>query len=258
MLASVRRDTYLTNAINGNGQFPGTHQNAYSPSLGLLYELTTEISAYASYNRGFQPGTQLRFGGGFLPPKISQQAEVGMKFNLLDDKLAITTSAYRTSFSNYNINDPLHRGFSLPVGGAVSRGFEAEISGQPLPGVNLIGSYTYNDFVQPAGTKLSVNLPKNSASLWATYNFRSEKLQGFGVGAGLFFASGQYVDTGSAYRIPSQVETDLGVFYRKKGYGLNLSVKNVFDRKLYYSSTTSSFIPMGPERTVMLTGTYDF
>ncbi|MGS0971430.1 TonB-dependent siderophore receptor [Burkholderia glumae] len=258
MLASVRRDTYLTNAINGNGQFPGTHQNAYSPSLGLLYELTTEISAYASYNRGFQPGTQLRFGGGFLPPKISQQAEVGMKFNLLDDKLAITTSAYRTSFSNYNINDPLHRGFSLPVGGAVSRGFEAEISGQPLPGVNLIGSYTYNDFVQPAGTKLSVNLPKNSASLWATYNFRSEKLQGFGVGAGLFFASGQYVDTGSAYRIPSQVETDLGVFYRKKGYGLNLSVKNVFNRKLYYSSTTSSFIPMGPERTVMLTGTYDF
>ncbi len=115
MLASVRRDTYLTNAINGNGQFPGTHQNAYSPSLGLLYELTTEISAYASYNRGFQPGTQLRFGGGFLPPKISQQAEVGMKFNLLDDKLAITTSAYRTSFSNYNINDPLHRGFSLPA-----------------------------------------------------------------------------------------------------------------------------------------------
>ncbi|WP_124094821.1 TonB-dependent siderophore receptor [Burkholderia gladioli] len=258
MLASVRRDTYLTNAINGSGLFPGTHQNAYSPSLGLLYDLTSEVSAYVSYNRGFQPGTAMRFGGGFLPPQVSQQVEVGMKFNLLDDKLAITTSAYRTSFSNYNVNDPLHRGFSLPVGGAVSRGFEAEINGQPLPGVNVVGTYTYNDFVQPSGTKLAVNLPKNSASLWATYNFRSEKLQGFGVGAGLFFASGQYIDSGSAYRIPSQVETDLGVFYRKKGYGLNLSVKNVFNRKLYYSSTTSTLIPMGPERTVMLTGTYDF
>lgn len=112
--------------------------------------------------------------------------------------------------------------------------------------------------MQPPNSKLAVNLPKNSASLWATYNFRSEKLQGFGVGAGLFFASGQYIGTGSAYRIPSQVETDLGVFYRKKGYGLNLSVKNVFNRKLYYSSTTPSLIPMGPERTVMLTGTYDF
>nr|WP_264085924.1 TonB-dependent receptor [Burkholderia contaminans] len=112
--------------------------------------------------------------------------------------------------------------------------------------------------MQPAGTKLAVNLPKNSASLWATYNFQTEALQGFGVGTGLFFASGQYVESGSAYRIPSQVETDLGVFYRKKGYGLNLSIKNVFNRKLYYSSTTSSLIPMGPERTVMLTGTYDF
>uniref|UniRef100_UPI00163F42F8 TonB-dependent siderophore receptor n=1 Tax=Burkholderia gladioli TaxID=28095 RepID=UPI00163F42F8 len=257
-LASVRRDTYLTHANYAGTPPAGSHQNAYSPSLGLLYELTSEVAAYASYNRGFQPGTAMQFGGGVLPPQISQQVEVGMKFNLLDDKLAITTSAYRTSFSNYNVSDPIHRGFSISTGGAVSRGFEAEISGQPLPGVNLIGSYTYNDFVQPSGSKVAVNLPKNSASLWATYNFRSEKLQGFGVGAGLFFASGQYVDSGSAYRIPSQVETDLGVFYRKKGYGLNLSVKNVFNRKLYYSSTTSTLIPMGPERTVMLTGTYDF
>ncbi|EKS9885055.1 TonB-dependent receptor [Burkholderia pyrrocinia] len=256
-LASVRRDTYTTITTGGSAS-PGNHQNAYSPSLGLLYELTSEVAAYASYNRGFQPGTATQFGGGVLPPQISQQVEVGMKFNLLDDKLAITTSAYRTSFSNYNVSDPVHRGFYLPAGGAVSRGFEAEISGQPLPGVNLVGSYTYNDFVQPSGTKLAVNLPKNSASLWATYNFRSEKLQGFGVGAGLFFASGQYIGSGSAYRIPSQVETDLGVFYRKKGYGLNLSIKNVFNRKLYYSSTTSTLIPMGPERTVMLTGTYDF
>ncbi|WP_186099216.1 TonB-dependent siderophore receptor [Burkholderia gladioli] len=257
-LASVRRDSYLSSTTTASSGSPGNHQDAYSPSLGLLYELTSEVAAYASYNRGFQPGTAPKFGGGILAPQTSQQVEVGMKFNLLDDKLAITTSAYRTSFSNYNVADPLHRGFYLPAGGAVSRGFEAEISGQPLPGVNLIGSYTYNDFVQPSGTKLAVNLPKNSASLWATYNFRSEKLQGFGVGAGLFFASGQYIGSGSAYRIPSQVETDLGVFYRKKGYGLNLSVKNVFNRKLYYSSTTSTLIPMGPERTVMLTGTYDF
>lgn len=257
VLASVRRDTYLTSSAGGTPS-PGNHQNAYSPSLGLLYELTSEISAYASYNRGFRPGTSPQFGGGILPPQISEQVEVGMKFNLLDDKLAITTSAYRTSFSNYNVADPLHRGFYLPAGGAVSRGFEAEINGQPLPGVNLVGTYTYNDFVQPAGVKIGVNLPKNSASLWATYNFQTEALQGFGVGAGLFFASGQYIGSGSAYRIPSQVETDLGVFYRKKGYGLNLSIKNVFNRKLYYSSTTPALIPMGPERTVMLTGTYDF
>ncbi|WP_206955759.1 TonB-dependent siderophore receptor [Trinickia acidisoli] len=258
-LASIRRDNYLTiTDTPGAENSAGTHQNAYSPSIGLLYELTPDIAAYASYNRGFQPGTAPIFGGGLLPPQVSQQAEAGMKFNLLDDKLAITTSAYRTSFSNYNVSDPVHQGFYIPTGGAVSRGFEAEITGQPMRGVNVVGSYTYNDFVQPAVAKIPVNLPKNSASLWATYNFQTQMLQGFGVGAGLFFASGQYIDSGSAYRIPSQVETDLGVFYRKKGYGLNLSVKNVFNRKLYYSSTSATLIPMGPERTVMLTGTYDF
>ncbi|RDU95135.1 TonB-dependent siderophore receptor [Trinickia dinghuensis] len=259
-LASIRRDNYLTSTDvpSATHPAPGTHQNAVSPSIGLLYELTSDIAAYASYNRGFQPGTAPIFGGGLLPPQTSQQVEVGMKFNLLDDKLAITTAAYRTSFSNYNVADPVHQGFYIPTGGAVSRGFETEITGQPLPGVNVVGSYTYNDFVQPGGAHVPVNLPKNSASLWATYNFQTQRLHGFGVGAGLFFASGQYVDSGSAYRIPSQIETDLGVFYRRKGYGLNLSVKNVFNRKLYYSSTSAALIPMGPERTVMLTGTYDF
>ncbi|MCA7949694.1 TonB-dependent receptor [Burkholderia seminalis] len=61
-LASVRRDTYLSHATYAGNPPPGNHQNAYSPSLGLLYELTSEVAAYASYNRGFQPGTALRDG----------------------------------------------------------------------------------------------------------------------------------------------------------------------------------------------------
>lgn len=258
-LASVRRDNYLTTTVTpGLSAGAGTHQSAYSPSIGLLYDLTPEISVYASYNRGFEPATAPSFGGQLLPPQISEQFEVGSKFNLLDDKLSITAAAYRTTFSNYNVADPVHPDFEIATGGAVSRGFEVEVSGQPLPGLNVVGSYTYNDFVQPPSANVPVNLPKNSASLWATYNFQTEMLQGFGVGAGWFFASGQYVDSGAQYHIPSQVETDLGVFYRKKGFGLNLSVKNLFNRKLYYSSTSAAFIPMGPERTVLLTGTYDF
>jgi iron complex outermembrane recepter protein len=252
LLASLRRDTFI---VTGN---PGASQSAYSPSVGILYHLTSDVAAYANYNRGYEPATATKYGGGLLPPQISEQAEVGAKFNFLDDKLSITTSAYRISYSNYNVSDPLHDGYSLSAGGAVSRGFEVDVQGQVYPGVNLIGNYTYNNFHQPSGVDTVVNLPKNTASMWATYNFQTPTLQGLGVGIGLFFTGDQYVGTDQSYRLPSQVETDIGVFYRKKSYGLNLSVKNVFNRNLYYSSTTPSFIPMGPKRSILLTGTYDF
>ncbi|PVX81323.1 TonB-dependent siderophore receptor [Paraburkholderia unamae] len=252
LLASVRRDTFIE---TGN---PGTTQSAYSPSLGILYRLTSDIAAYANYNRAYQPGTSPQYGGGLLPPQISEQVEVGTKFNFLDDKLSITTAAYRISYSNYNISDPVHQGYFLSAGGAVSRGFEVEMQGQVYPGVNLMATYTYNNFHQPSAVTTVVNLPKNTASLWATYNFQTPALQGLGVGLGLFFSGDQYVGTDNSYRLPSQLQTDIGVFYQKKGYGLNLSVKNIFNRKLYDSSTTPSFIPMGPKRTILLTGTYDF
>lgn len=255
LLASIRRDTFIE---TGTTTSPGTTQAAYSPSVGILYRLTSDIAAYANYNRGYQPATAQTFGGGLLPPQISEQAEVGTKFDFLDDKLSITTAAYRISYSNYNVSDPVHQGYSLSAGGAVSRGFEVEATGQIYPGVNIVASYTYNNFKQPSGVTTVVNLPKNTASLWATYNFQTPALQGLGAGIGFFYSGDQYVGTDDSYRLPSQVETDIGVFYRKKGYGLNLSVKNLFDRKLYNSSTTPSFIPMGPKRTIILTGTYDF
>lgn len=252
LLASVRRDTFIETGS------PGNTQSAYSPSFGILYHLTSDVAAYANYNRGYQPATALQYGGGLLSPQISEQVEVGTKFNFLDDRLSITTSAYRISYSNYNVNDPLHPGYSLPAGGAVSRGFEVEVQGQLYRGLNVMASYTYNNFHQPSGVTTVVNLPKNTASLWTTYNFQTPALQGLGVGLGLFFSGDQFVGDDNSYRLPSQLQTDIGVFYRKKGYGLNLSIKNVFNRNLYTSSSTPSFIPMGPRRAILLTGTYDF
>jgi len=236
----------------------GMHQSAWTPNLGLLYQLTEDVSAYANYQEGFQPSVATTFGGGTLPPQRSNQEEVGLKGNFMDDKLAVTLAAYRISYTNQNIADPLHPGFYIAAGGAVSRGFELEAQGQIFPGLNLVGQYTYNDYVRPYSPTLAVNMPKHSANLWTTYNFQTAALQGLGVGLGFTFASSQEVGTSSKYIIGSQLETDASLFYRHKNFGLNLAVKNLFNRNLYYSSTSPDFIPMGTTRTVLLTGTFDF
>ncbi|WP_052382236.1 TonB-dependent siderophore receptor [Paraburkholderia kururiensis] len=237
---------------------PGLHQSAWTPNVGLLYQLTEDVSAYANYQMGFVPSNSPVYGGGTLPPQRSSQEEAGLKGNFLDDKLAVTLAAYRISYTNQNISDPFHRGFSIAAGGAVSRGFELEVSGQILPGLNVIGQYTYDDYVMPYNPSVVVNMPKHSASLWTTYNFQSAMLQGVGVGLGFDFASSQQVGTSSKYTLGSQLETDVSLFYRHKNFGLNFAIKNVFNRNLYYSSTTPSLVTMGTPRTFLLTGTFDF
>lgn len=266
VLASIRNSEYwdsLTEEFNYGRKSvtkhpQGLHQNAWTPNFGLLYQITEDISAYANYLRGYQPNNALTFTGNPLAPNRSEQAEVGLKGNFLDDKLSVTASAYRISYNNQSVADPIHSGYYLAAGGAVSRGFEIEIAGQIARGLNVTGNYTYNDYVQPFDPITKVNLPHNTASLWTTYNFQNATLQGFGLGLGLYFSGNQAVGATGDYRIPSQLETDVGAFYRHKKLGLNLSVRNVFNRNLYYSSTSSAFIPMGPTRSVLLTGTYDF
>ena len=266
VLGSIRNNQYWQGGVNETitsagvltDSPKGEHQSAWTPNLGLLYQLTEDVSAYANYQAGFQPSAATTFGGGTLPPQRSKQEEVGLKGNFLDDKLSVTVAAYRISYTNQNISDPIHRGFYIAAGGAVSRGFELEVQGQILPGLNLIGQYTYDDYVRPYSPTLAVNLPKHSANLWTTYNFQTAALQGLGVGLGFTFASSQEVGTNSKYPIGSQLETDASIFYRHKNFGLNLAVKNLFNRNLYYSSTTSTFIPMGTTRTVLLTSTFDF
>ncbi|WP_174526102.1 TonB-dependent siderophore receptor [Herbaspirillum rubrisubalbicans] len=259
VLASIRRDSYLSSTnIVGRAPSGGLHQTAYSPSLGVMYQLTPEIAPYVNWNKGFQPNNVTTYSGGLLPPMQSEQFEAGVKFNLMDDKLNLTTALYHIDYTNQNIADPLHRGFYLPTGGAVSQGLEVELKGQIMPGMNVVAQYAYNNYVQNYAPTIKVNLPRHTGSIWTTYNFRSPALQGLGVGMGVFMSSGQDVGNTGNYHLPGQTETDLGLFYKMEKYSLNLSVKNLFNHKLYSSSTSATFIPMGPERTLMLTGTYDF
>ena len=259
VLASIRRDSYISrSSAIGRPPSAGMHQTAYSPSLGVMYQLTPEIAPYVNWNKGFRPNSAATYGGGLLAPMQSEQFEAGVKFNLMDDKLELTTALYHIDYTNQSISDPVHRGFYIPTGGAVSQGLEVELKGQIMPGLNVIAQYAYNNYVQDYAPTTKVNLPHHTGSIWTTYNFRSPALQGLGVGVGVFMSSGQDVGSMGNYHIAGQTETDLGLFYKMEKYSLNLSVKNLFNHKLYSSSTSASFIPMGPERTLMLTGTYDF
>jgi iron complex outermembrane receptor protein len=125
-----------------------------------------------------------------------------------------------------------------------------DIAGQISPGWNIIASYSHNDaYVSednslPVGDRLS-NAPRNSASLWTTYEIQKGNLKGLGIGAGLFFVGDREATLPNTITIPSYIRTDATIFYKQPNYQVGLSFKNLFDTK-YYDSQGFLLSPGAP------------
>ena len=207
---------------------------AFSPQVGLVFQPIEPISLYGSFSRSFVPSTSIRFDGSPLEPERGTQYEIGVRGELLDGRLVANLAAYEITKSNIATGDPDNPDFSIPVGEVRSRGIELDVVGRLAPGWNLIASYGHTDaevtednFYEP-GTRFT-NVPRNTASLWSTYEIQSGGLQGLGFGAGLFFVGERPGDLDSSFELPSYVRTDAALFYRRDNWRAALNVKNLFD-----------------------------
>ncbi|MBW4490252.1 MAG: TonB-dependent receptor [Trichocoleus desertorum ATA4-8-CV12] len=208
--------------------------NAFSPQVGLVYQPIEPISIYGSYSRSFVPSRSIRADGSPLEPERGTQYEVGVRGEFLDGRLVTNLAAFELTKTNIATRDPNNRRFSLPVGEVRSRGIELDVTGELAPGWNVIASYANIDAEITKDNSLTVgnrltNVPRNSGSLWSTYEIQSGNLQGFGFGAGLFFADDRAGDLDATFELPGYVRTDAVVFYRRDNWRAAINVKNLFD-----------------------------
>jgi iron complex outermembrane recepter protein len=232
---------------------PATKTYHTSPGVGLVYQLNDETSLYASYAEGFQPSTVLACGGGFAPPMQTRNREVGAKFDLFDSRFTLTTSAFSLQQSNslfYNrVNDCYDTRQAQRTQGA-----EIDAQGRLFPGLEAIFNYTYTR-VKDMGdaTELFPGQPKHKANAWAVYRFQNAELKGLGVGVGV---SGNSSSLGSRFQpftVPGGAQVDASLYYTTGPWSATLGVKNVFDRLLYGTSTSESYIPVVSGRVYALT-----
>lgn len=221
-----------------------TDQNdtAFSPTVGLVYQPIQPISLYTSFTRSFQPNFAIAADSSFLEPERGTQYEVGIKGEILKDRLFSTLAFYRLTKSNVGVLDPANPDFSIPIGEQRSQGLELDIVGRILPGWNIIASYAYTDaeilegdIFAPPGNSL-INIPDHSASLWTTYEIPKGDLQGLGFGLGLFYVGDRPGDLENTFILPDYLRTDAAVYYRRDNWRLAFNVKNLFDIRYFESS----------------------
>ncbi|WP_461443627.1 TonB-dependent siderophore receptor [Maribacter sp.] len=273
----------LTDIFDYDGDELEFKTNAFVPRLGLTYEVTNSVSAYATYLEGFQPHTNTvslsPTAEGFFwaaspsrfDPLESSLLEVGAKGEFLNGKVFANLAIFNITQKNILLGDTYDLDNLSTRGEQRSTGFEMDISGYISPNFQLTASYGFadaeivedaiEDFIgEPIG-----GAPKHTANFWGRYDFRNKTLKGIGIGFGAQYVDERFTWYNPTYDtdrllLPSYTVFDAAVYYRPNNTGIQLTLKlnNLFDETYWLGGLNPSRLGPGAPRNVLLNATYKF
>lgn len=218
------------------------------PYVGAIVDLTSSVSAYASYTSIFSPQTNMNATGSLLPPIMGENYEAGLKGAFHDERLNLSLAYFRIDQTNRAITDlsvpfdpgNICQGYCYIASGKVrSEGVEMEVSGQVLRDWSVSGGYTYNrqkqieiENVAQIGRPFSPLTPKHLVRLWSTYRIGPVKIGG-GVNAqsATYGWSWNPVVRQSGYAIANALLS----YELDSNFTLSANLNNLLD-KHYYAS----------------------
>lgn len=254
-------------ATAGNWTVDARVRSEFTPYGGLVWDVSPQLTWYASYADTFAPQTVRDYTGKFLDPRVGWQVESGLKGEFLDKRLSATLAVFRIRETNRSMvdTDPTHicadsfDGTCSKAAGLVqSQGWEAEVVGKPLPGLDITGSYTYlqakylRDDAN-AGLRFATDTtPRHMAKLWSHYTFGGA-LAGWKAGLGVQAQSELFVDGGSHQGGYAIVSASIG-YQINPQWSAQLTVDNLGDRSYLQSIGGRTFHNMyGTPRSALLT-----
>jgi len=240
----------------------------FTPYGGLIWDFSKQLSWYASYADVFIPQSNKDWEGNTLEPRVGWQVETGFKGEFFNGALNATVAFFRIRDENRAMTDPdaSHTcngsTCSIAAGLMQNQGWEIDISGSPLPGLELTAGYTRNDteylkdsnaaregVIQPSST----SSPRHAFKFWGNYQFGAGALAGWSLGGGVQAYSKTQGSGGlrqDAYSI-----TSLQVGYQiDRHWKAMLTVNNLFDT-VYFRQLNgpAAYNYYGDPRNAMLT-----
>ncbi|WP_198315559.1 TonB-dependent receptor [Chitinophaga tropicalis] len=248
VMASLRVDYFdnkgtknnLTQVVTGKYD-----QTAFSPKFGVIYQpVLNKISIFANYMNGFKNVANTVQPDGSVSsfkPQQANQLEGGVKLDLFDNKLAATISYYDMQIKNSTraeTRDNLV--FTVQDGTQESKGLEVEIIANPLPGLNVITGYGYNEnkYKKAAAAlvgKRTVGAPENVGNIWLSYTILKGSVKGLGFGGGAMYVGDAFYDAANSFTLPSYTTVDATIFYNTPKYRISVKGNNLTGEKYWVS-----------------------
>ena len=250
------------------------NNESFVPKVGVLYHPNASATVYASYSEGFEPqGSDTLVNeddinnGMKLDAVTSEQKEVGVKWQLFDDRLMLSGALFDISKNGTLVTETL----DIPVGDLISE--TNQIGEQRHKGIELTaqGAATDRLFVMASTMYLDANYerdedlegkrptdaPKWSASLWTRYELNDA----IAFNAGAFYEGERFADSANTITKDAYTRVDVGATYKlkvsKTDVNLRLNIENLFDED-YLAGGGTNNVTIGEGTNVRLAAQFSF
>lgn len=277
---------FLSNSKIGKDN-SATADRAFSPKAGLVFVPHDNLSLFATYTNSFSPNTgrDVSTDSG-LQPSIIDQFEVGIKKNIWRNAVAFNITAYQILNRNFYqqaqflSNGEANSDANIKefAGQLLSRGVEADITGNPTQNFSLIAGFAYNHAVYKDTPELfgyvenqrAVRTPATTVNGSVFYTF-DQWIKGLKVGGTYYFigdrlAGWNDTKTGAnslearngvsrIFKLKDYNIFDLSIGYEYKKFLIQGKIGNLFDTENYTVHENYSVNPIMP-RNYYLTLSY--
>lgn len=230
-------------------------KDGVSPSGGIIFDATDNLSIFGNYARGEQATFTVARDGSILPNIITTNKEAGVKLDLFQKRVTINASYFDIQQDNIIVRDPADPTNLFPGPGQRGRGIDLNIAGQLLPGWTVLASLTHTKYALLTTTALQTvvaNQPRDTYSVYSTYRTKISDGVNGGVSAGLYGRSSSFANVLGQYVVPASRQIDANAFLSLHGFDINIGIRNIFDRRNYGSTSVFTYVPVGEPRSVRL------
>ncbi len=198
-----------------------------------------------------------------LDPVNATGYEIGVKWEFFGGALTVNSAIFYTDVDNARVQ--VDANTFANVGKQNIKGFEIGAAGAVTDKWSVFGGYTYLDSTlanngpfgaNPANNGNQFpNSPKNSFSLWTTYQL----LPKFTVGGGAYYVDKQYGNVTNTRWIPSYWRFDAMAAYTiNRNLSLQLNVQNLANAKYWDQAYTTHYAHQAAGAQGVLTLNYQF
>lgn len=272
----------FVNKLADNGQiFPGDG-SASTYNYGLVVKPLKTVSLYYGHTENAVPNSRFDQVVKGSAPAVAEgeQDEVGLKVQLLRNKLFFSVAYFDINQTGFNIPNPGNLTSPPPPvllpPLSVSRttdGWEFQATAALSKQLSLIGSYTNMDNRDPRGVLFRGAAEKLAAG-FVRYAFTSGPLEGLAIGFGLNYQSKRAGDQTSGFTsaststnlipvqpsffLPARTLADANLTYNWRNLDFRLAANNLFDKRDFATSGNRNSLLIGNPLNLSGSVTYRF
>ncbi len=247
------------NRLNPANDIINRKNSQWSPSYGIVYRPIPSVSLFVNHSETYRPRSGFDSLGNALRNGTGGSDEVGLKVNLLDGRLTGTLARFETVEDGFIVNTVIN-GFpaTIQAGEATNKGWELDLTAQPIDGLNLIAGFSDLKGESETGAFFRNANAGFNWSLFARYDFTGKPLNGLSVSLGHKTVADRFGDGANSFILPEYEILSAGIGYARASWRIQLQVENVLDEEYLSTAVNFSNIYFGDPRRFRLTTTYSF